>query len=250
MKHNRGMNLDPSLERATRAGVDLIVDRGAGEQGLVVAFSDRSGGVSPAPFDSLNLSTRTDDEAETVAENRRRLATATGLTPGSLVFAHQVHGCDVVDATVDTDEERPGDVLVSDRPGVAIAVLTADCVPILVAGEDRVVAIHAGWRGLVAGAIERGLAAAGTPIAAWVGPSIRSCCYEVGPDVVSAFEDRNLPVADSWHVDPGRAAFAILKRSGVEAVASASDCTSCDRRYFSYRRDRTTGRQSGLIARL
>jgi copper oxidase (laccase) domain-containing protein len=102
----------------------------------------------------------------------------------------------------------------------------------------------------VAGAIERGIEAVGTPLAAWVGPSIRSCCYEVGPDVVSAFEERNLPVADSWHVDPGSAAFIVLKRAGIENVASASDCTSCDGRYFSHRRDRKSGRQGALIARL
>lgn len=245
-----GMDLHPSLDRVTNDGVNLLVDRHARDQGVVVAFSDRSGGVSAAPYESLNLSARVGDTPDAVTENRKRFLTAVGLEPDSLTLARQVHGCSVVDADAGSDDETPGDVVVSSTPGSAAGVLTADCVPILLVGDGRVAAVHAGWRGLVAGAIDAGIEAVGSPQAAWVGPSIHACCYEVGPDVVGAFEEKSLPVADSWHVDPGRAAFIALRRAGVERIASVSDCTSCDARYFSHRRDRTGGRQGALIALL
>ncbi|HYI45951.1 MAG TPA: peptidoglycan editing factor PgeF [Actinomycetota bacterium] len=250
MLDNQVMNLDPSLDHITSEGVDLLVDSAAREQGVVIAFSSRIGGVSPAPFESLNLSWREGDSPDSVTENRRRLTRAVGLSPDSLVLARQVHGADVIEAGGDVDQDEPGDVLVASEPGVAVSVLTADCVPVMLLGEDKVAAVHAGWRGIVAGAIEKGIAAVETPKAAWIGPSIHACCYEVGPDVVSAFEERNLPIADSWHVDPARAAYVALKRAGVERIAAAPDCTSCNPRYFSYRRDGTTGRQSGLVALL
>jgi YfiH family protein len=244
------MDLEPSLDLVTSDGVDLLVDRGAREHGVVVAFSSRTGGVSPAPFESLNLSSRSADSADAVIENRRRLATAAGLPPDSLVLARQVHGADVIQAGEAENDDEPGDILVAAEPGVAVCVLTADCVPVMLLGEDKVAAVHAGWRGVVAGAIERGIEAVGTPRAAWIGPSIHACCYEVGPDVISAFEERDLPIADPRHVDPARAAHVILSRAGIERIAATSDCTSCNPRYFSYRRDGITGRQSGLVAQL
>jgi YfiH family protein len=167
-----------------------------------------------------------------------------------LVLTKQVHGAVVVDGDLPIAPDTEGDVVATRRTGVSVAVVTADCVPVVVLGEDVIAVVHAGWKGLVAGAVERGVDAVGAPRAAWVGPSIRSCCYEVGPDVVSAFEERNFPIADSWHVDPGRAAFVALMRAGVEKIAAANDCTSCDSRYFSHRRDGVTGRQSGLAALL
>ncbi len=243
------MTPDPSLEPLERADLRVLTDRGAQEDGLVVAFSDRHGGVSETPFDTLNLSTREGDPDAAVDENRRRVAAAAGFDPGSLRFVRQVHGADVVEADEDVPPGTCGDVLVARRAGAALGVFTADCAPIALAGGRGVAVVHAGWRGLVAGAIERGVEAVEAD-RAWIGPCIHSCCYEVGPDVVDAFESRRLPVADSWHVDPGQAAATILRRLGIDALAMTGDCTSCDLRYFSYRRDGRTGRQGAFVALL
>ncbi|HWL65284.1 MAG TPA: polyphenol oxidase family protein, partial [Actinomycetota bacterium] len=208
------MDLHPSLGHADVDGLCLLVDEAAREQGVIVAFSDRSGGVSKVPFATLNLSTRAGDVKAAVIENRGRLMRSVGLTPESLAFLKQVHGAQVVDESA-AHTGCEGDVVVITKPGTTAGVLAADCVPVVVLGEDGLAAIHAGWRGLVGGAIEAGVARVGRPVAAWVGPSIKGCCYEVGPDVVGAFHEKALPVADGRHVDTGAAAYALLMRTGV-----------------------------------
>jgi copper oxidase (laccase) domain-containing protein len=110
--------------------------------------------------------------------------------------------------------------------------------------------LHAGWRGLVAGVIEAGIATLGSPLRAWIGPCIRACCYEVGSEVVEAFRSKDLPVADRSHVDIAEAATAALSRAGVSQVAVSDACTCCNPSYFSYRRDGVTGRQGAFAARL
>ena len=240
-------DLEPSLSYREVDGLNLLVDESAREDGVVVGFSDRSGGVSSGAFASLNLSTRAGDDAGSVEENRARLMRAAGLATDSLVFLKQVHGAAVVDAS-EAHADCEADAVIVTESGTTGGVLTADCVPVVVLGEDGLAVIHAGWRGLVAGAIEAGAARVGRPRAAWVGPSIKACCYEVGPDVVSAFQEKALPVEDSWHVDPGFAAHVVLRRIGVERIAASNICTSSDPRYFSYRRDGVTGRQAGFAA--
>jgi YfiH family protein len=143
-----------------------------------------------------------------------------------------------------------GDAFVTRERARAVGVLTADCVPVLVLARDGVAAIHAGWKGIVAGVVSAALARLDEPVAAWVGPAIRACCYEVGPDVTSAFEAQALPVTDPWHVEPAAAVCAQLRRAGLDRIAASNICTSCDPRFFSYRRDRVTGRQGGFIALL
>lgn len=243
------MDLEPSLEYAQRDSIELLVDNHATEQGVMVAFSCRIGGVSEPPFDTLNLSTKEGDSAENVDQNRALLARAVGVEPASLAFGRQVHGAQVIDAQPGM-EPATGDVFVTRSHGTTVGVLTADCVPAVVFGEDGIAAIHAGWRGVVAGAVEEGASRVGAPIVAWIGPSIHACCYEVGPDVVTAFEEKALPIADSWHVDPAQAVRAILRRVGFERIAASNTCTSCDKRYFSARRDKRTGRQAGVAALL
>jgi copper oxidase (laccase) domain-containing protein len=112
-----------------------------------------------------------------------------------------------------------------------------------------VAVLHGGWRGLVGGIVERGVAALDRAQRAWVGPTIRACCYEVGPEVVDAFRRRDLPLAGEGRVDPAEAAAALLERAGVE-VALSDVCTACDESYFSYRREGTTGRQGAFAALL
>ncbi|MFN2593570.1 MAG: polyphenol oxidase family protein [Actinomycetota bacterium] len=238
----------PSLTRVEMDGLQLIVDPDAGSIGLVVAFTDRLGGVSPAPYESLNLGRATGDDLDNVDSNRARVAGALGIDSGAIHFVKQVHGTTVVarqGAPEKTLEEADG-ILLTD--GGAAAVLSADCVPIVVSGREGVVALHAGWRGVAAGAIAVAVPKVGPDAVAWVGPSIHACCYEVGPEVVEAFERAGLPVADPNHVDPGRAAVAALHQSGVERVASWHECTSCEERFFSHRRDGITGRQAGIVA--
>src|SRR5918996_1429655 len=205
------MSFRPTLTDVDADGLRLVADESAAERGLRVFFTDRRGGVSSAPFDSLNLAARVGDDAERVEENRRRIAGAAGFDVARLALARQVHGARVI-----------------------------------LWGDGVVALVHAGWRGLVAGAVETGAAATGNVNAAWVGPSIHACCYEVGPEVIDAFEGRNLPVADGAHVDPGRAAAVALRGAGVEAIAVSEVCTSCDRSYFSHRRDGVTGRQGAF----
>src|SRR5262249_26838904 len=126
--------------------------------GACLVFSTRQGGVSPPPFDSLNLGRSTDDRPEAVAENRRLLLTSQGLDPAALATAGQVHGARVVES------RSPGlapscDALVPRTPGLTIAVSSADCLPILFSAPGAVAAAHAGWRGTVAGVAEATLAA-------------------------------------------------------------------------------------------
>jgi purine-nucleoside/S-methyl-5'-thioadenosine phosphorylase / adenosine deaminase len=239
----------PSLQSIDRHGVPAIMDQAARERGWTVAFTSRHGGVSAAPYDTLNLAGRGGDRVEDVTENRRRAATAVGFAPAALALARQVHGAGVLEVV-------PGqagilgeaDVLVSKEPGPVLGILTADCAPVLMIGERGTAVAHAGWRGLVAGAIEAAVAAVAPVHAAWIGPCIHACCYTVGDEVIAAFRAVGLPVAASDRVDPEEASAFALARAGVEHVATAGVCTSCSADYFSYRRDGVTGRQGAFLA--
>ena len=239
------------LSEINSAGVRLQIDAAARSDGVLVAFADREGGVSPAPYGSLNLGVSVGDDPDLVAANRARAASAAGFDPAELVLARQVHAATVLEVgSDDSGVIGEGDVLVSRIPGKVMGILTADCAPVVVRGDGVVAIAHAGWRGLVAGAVEAAVAAVGTPRKAWVGPSIHACCYEVGPDVTQAFVAAGLPVASEDHVDIGRASVVALHRAGVTDVVSTTDCTSCDQRYFSYRRDGVTGRQGAFAGLL
>jgi YfiH family protein len=224
----------------------------------LVAFSTRQGGVSEGDFESLNLGILTDDEPERVVQNRRILGQAVGADPETATMAWQVHGARVFEAdgrgvvTSGTDFEQ-GDGLWTDKPGRALGLLTADCFPVALArqnGTPRLVVLHVGWRGLVGGILENGVAAVAGPAAAAIGPGIGPCCYEVGEEVAEPFrgrfgddvmQGRNLDLAEA--IDRG------LRAAGVATVERTGYCTSCEPElFFSHRRDRgRTGRQ-GVIA--
>jgi YfiH family protein len=239
----------PSLRAIDRDGVSLIADFRALERGWTVAFTSRHGGVSAPPYDTLNLAARSGDRADDVTENRRRAATVVGFKHTALALARQVHGAAAL-------EVKPGeagvlgeaDVLVAREPGPVLGLLTADCAPVLMIGERGSAVAHAGWRGLVAGAIEAAVRAIAPVRAAWIGPCIHACCYTVGAEVISAFHAAGLPVAAPDRVDPGEASAFALARAGVEHIATAGVCTSCSADYFSYRRDGITGRQGAFLA--
>lgn len=244
------MGLRPTLERATRGGIHVFEDAEAREAGLLVAFSDRRGGDSNAPFDSLNLAMTVGDDHDAVERNRALVASSLGFSLDTLALAKQIHGAELIEVAGGcSGVQGEADVLATRVHDQTLAILTADCTPVVVAGSKGVAIAHAGWRGLAAGAIDRAVGWAGDVSAAWVGPSIRACCYEVGREVIVAFRERGLPVADESHVDPRDAAIASLEASGVSNVAATEVCTYCDRDFFSYRRDGTTGRQGAFVAR-
>ncbi len=244
------MSAEPSL-RERIAGLRLLEDPEARAEGLLVCFSDRHGGVSSSPYDSLNLAATVGDAPEAVAHNRARVASEAGFDLADLALTRQVHGSSIHEV----EREAAGvlgeaDGLVVREGGSIGGILTADCAPVVVQGGDGLALLHAGWRGLVAGVIERGVDKLQGASRAWVGPSIRSCCYSVGPEVVAAFVQAGLPAAASDRVDPADAAAFALRRAGIRSVAVAGECTSCDARYFSFRRERLTGRQGAFAGYL
>jgi purine-nucleoside/S-methyl-5'-thioadenosine phosphorylase / adenosine deaminase len=223
------------------------------------AFSTRPGGVSRAPFESLNLGILTGDRGEDVFENRRRLATALGLPPSRVAIGRQVHGAALATHTCPqrgSPYAQPAagvpevDGHVTAEPGLAQLVFVADCLPIALAGEEAVAMLHCGWRGLAAGILERGVAATEATQAA-IGPGIGACCYEVGEEVLEAFGSLGPGIADGRMLDLTEVATRLLRQAGVERVEAAALCTSCQpERFFSHRRDAgRTGRQAGLVWR-
>jgi polyphenol oxidase len=217
------------------AGEHLAIDLPGG----TALFTTRRGGVSEGPYASLNLGLWTDDDARRVRDNRERVRAAAGAS--RLAQGRQVHGTRVV---VDAEGIEEADGQVISGRGVAAVVLVADCLPVALAGQQRVGVVHAGWRGLAAGVLEAGVEATGAVCAA-IGPGIGPCCYEVGDDVRAVFgtSERTL---DLKAIARGR-----LEAAGVRDIHDCGLCTSCDaERFFSHRRDRgVTGRQAGLAWR-
>lgn len=230
----------------------------------VHAFTTLRGpaGVSAAPFDSLNLGLRSGDEPEAVRENRRALTIHAGL-PSPAWWLQQVHGTDVVHLEhARTDDHEPqADAAVTRRPGVVLAILTADCLPVLLCHRDGEVigAAHAGWRGLVAGVLERTVAAMEaepSQIMAWLGPAAGPQAYEVGEEVRAAFVDTDPATAVAfvatrpghWLCDLYALARRRLARAGVTCVSGGGLCTISDpQRFHSFRRDGRCGRMASLI---
>ena len=213
-----------------------------------VLFTTRSGGVSEGPYASLNLGEGTEDDPRAVAENRERLRALAG--GARLARCYQVHGRDVACEPAPGDRPR-ADGVATAVPGVAAVVLTADCLPVALVAEGAVAMVHAGWRGLAAGVVDRGVSAlrrlgAAGPVRAAIGPGAGGCCYEVGDEVRAAFAD--VPEARlGRNIDLKVVAAARLRAAGVEDIHDTGLCTMCDRRFFSHRREEgTTGRQGGV----
>jgi YfiH family protein len=222
--------------------------------GARVLFTTRRGGVSRAPFDSLNLGAKTGDDPDAVAANRARLARLAGVREDRIAQSAQVHGGEVLRHRAPPDPAAPrvqADGHATNVRGVAGLVLTADCLPVALVAPGAVAMLHAGWRGLAAGVLAEGVAAlhdlgADGPVTAVIGPGAGGCCYEVGDEVRDAFAD--VPEArNGANIDLKAVAAARLRAAGVAEMHDAGLCTMCDARFFSHRRDRgTTGRQGGL----
>jgi polyphenol oxidase len=221
-----------------------------------VGFGTRVGGVSEAPYDSLNIGVLTDDSDAAVVENRGRLARAVGTTPERVPIGLQVHKADIAVHTGPQEPApfaEPGNRLeeldghVVRGPGLAPLVLTADCLPVALAGPGGVAMLHCGWRGLAAGIVARGAALVEATSAA-IGPGIGPCCYEVGPEVLETFGDLGEGIADGPMLDLPEIARRLLDDAGVGTVESAGLCTFCEAGlFYSHRRDHgRTGRMGNL----
>jgi YfiH family protein len=232
------------IEQARALGVDAFV-------------TDRFGGVSVEPFDSLNLAYHVDDNPGAVSENRRRVAEAIGVEVANLVTVSQMHGNTVLDAARATPSSE-ADALTYESSDLAIAMLVADCLPLLLvdSSSKRFSVVHAGWRGLEAGIIAEALKqfSNAESVYAFVGPSISMKSYQVGPEVAVHF--KHVPDAlwpddgDRSRLDLRRVATSQLLEAGVaeDCVEQSTQVTDGGEVFFSDRAQRPCGR-FGLVAR-
>jgi YfiH family protein len=220
-----------------------------------------SPGHSVAPFDRCNLGLRSGDDEDVVQRNRAGLVEALAL-PSAPRWLAQVHGTDVVRVDADVSDDVPeADAAVTSVPGVVLAILTADCLPVLFAARDggEVAAAHAGWRGLAGGVLEATVAAMRTPasdVIAWLGPAAGPQAYEIGAEVREAFVAHDAGAESAfvatrpghWRIDLYALARRKLAAAGVDAVRGGGLCTITDAaRFYSYRRDARTGRMASLV---
>lgn len=225
------------------------------------AFTLRTGGVSTAPFDTLNVGAHVGDEPGAVAENRQRVREALAL-PSEPQWLEQVHGMDVVDLDALAGGSPPrGDAAITRTPGRVCAIQVADCMPVLFADRQggAIGAAHAGWRGLAAGVLESTVGALGVPadrLLAWLGPAIGPAHFEVGDEVRAAFVSADTGASGSfvknargrWQCDLPALARRRLARLGIANVSGGQWCTYADRaRFFSHRRDGRCGRMVALL---
>jgi YfiH family protein len=233
--------------------------------GVQALITHRHGGVSQAPFDSLNLGLHVGDDSHCVHQNRAALLT---ILPSEPVWLNQVHGTTVFNANLVASESIPqADAAVTNQVNRVLAIMTADCLPVLLATRDGQVigAAHAGWRGLAAGVIEktvvamRELASAqntSTEIQAYLGPAIGPKSFEVGAEVKEIFlahepkdhehfiqlDQKQKYLANLYGLAQSR-----LHSLGIHLIEGGQECTYQNPNFFSYRRDRTTGRMGSFI---
>lgn len=256
------------MQRVDAHGVPLWQAPGLSALARIAhGFTGRQGGVSTGVYHSLNLSLRLDDDRANVLANRRAALMAIGKTGSACITLKQVHGDAIVEVTANAGPSIEADALWTRDARATLAILVADCVPILLADRQgrAVAAVHAGWRGTQAKIglrmVER-LSAAGIPakdLVVAIGPAIGPCCFAIGPEVVASLQAacgaaatsaislrEGQAFADLWQLN-----VAQLVEGGVpaSAIAVGRICTVCTADCFSFRRDAgNTGRQAGLIA--
>jgi len=240
--------------------------------GIRYFCTTRQGGVSAAPYDAFNLGDHVGDDAQAVAQNRRRLA---AVLPSAPVWLRQVHGTSVWQADGNENADAPAlieaDALMTARPRQVLAILTADCLPVVMGDtQGRVISVaHAGWRGLAAGVLENTFAClrvrltqtdahANVTWRAWIGPGISQAHFDVGADVRQAFTDPDpgaaacfMPagVSGKWHADLPALAARRLRRMGVQQIWQSGVCTCADAaRFYSHRRASQQGQTCGRMA--
>ena len=243
-----------------------LLQWGAPQQ-IKTMITNRHGGFSQPPFDSLNLGLHVGDDPTTVQKNREALKV---VLPNEPIWLNQVHGTQVIDADCRNDwSDMPSaDASVTSTPGKVLAIMTADCLPVLLASSDGKVvgAAHAGWRGLAAGVIEQTVALmrskqtqqaqTQSDIIAYLGPAIGPHAFEVGSEVRDIFIAQNPASATCFEqlkengkylADIYGLATLRLNALGVEQIEGGDECTLQNPDYFSYRRDQQTGRMGSFI---
>jgi hypothetical protein len=227
-------------------------------------FLGRAGGVSPPPFDSLNLNTRVGDVREKIASNMVRVKEAFGLSADSIVTVNQVHGDTTIVVKKTGEPEREADALITNTPGVPVGVLTADCLPILLYDPraKAVGAVHAGRAGTLLGIASKTVGAMATAFGSdaadlrvALGPCIGPCCYEVGEEVFGEIKSALGPRTEEFMSFNPAPVFDIVKANTAELISAGLSpdnieasglCTSCDtERFFSYRRAEDAGTATG-----
>ena len=243
-----------------------LLQWGAPQQ-IKTMITNRHGGFSQPPFDSLNLGSHVGDDPTTVQKNREALKV---VLPNEPIWLNQVHGTQVIDADCRNDwsDVPSADASVTSTPGKVLAIMTADCLPVLLASSDGKVvgAAHAGWRGLAAGVIEQTVALmrskqtqqaqTQSDIIAYLGPAIGPHAFEVGSEVRDIFIAQNPASATCFEqlkengkylADIYGLATLRLNALGVEQIQGGDECTLQNPDYFSYRRDQQTGRMGSFI---
>lgn len=240
--------------------ISLITPEWVLPAGVKAISTTRNGGVSIAPYDTLNLGDHVGDDPQSVLNNRQRLAKHLMLSDDDIIWLEQVHGVNVLTLDHQPPTSYKADASYTNIPRKACAIMTADCLPVLfcsLAGNE-VAAAHAGWRGLQAGVLEQTIQrfkAEPKNIMAWLGPSIGPEQFEVGPEVREAFMDVN-PEAEAafkardnkYLADIYLLARQRLNSLGVQKIYGGNFCTvSQSELFFSYRREKQTGRMASLI---
>lgn len=258
----------PRLSEGRFASVAALTDDAlAAACGVRIAFCTREGGASTGPYESLNIGTNTDDDPELVARNMRTVREAFGVAEGRQIRPWQVHGdnvlaCDRPEQAplIDEQAQEGCDGVVVRCCGVSALLGFADCAPvIIVAPTGQFAVVHAGWRGVVNRVSEKAVAVlaqggAGEPDTynAYIGPHIRACHFEVGPEVAERFHEGfgAGTLADERHVSMADALRVSLTRAGLhtERICDAGICTVDNDRFFSYRRSGGTCGRHGAIA--
>jgi polyphenol oxidase len=259
------------LELTTENGLPVLASpKMLRERSILICFTTRVGGVSPQPYDYLNLAYHVGDDQSLVTENRRIIMTGLGLDAARLTTATQVHGINVVDITGDNAgagaasiSEIAADALMTGLANTPIAVMTADCVPvILVDVEQRKISVvHAGWKGIYSLIVPRALAALRGAVQdetknihAFIGPAVGPCCYEVDEDRAALFDERFVRRdAGTRKVDLKGIVRNQLNQAGLDdnRITDSGLCTCCrDDLFYSFRRDGICGRQMAVAALL
>lgn len=223
-----------------------------------VAFTDRHGGVSQEPYDTLNLGGHVGDDTEVVATNRSRLADVVGLAGSRVLYMNQVHGADVAKVLRPWDGPVPEiDGMVTDQIGLALAVLVADCCPVVLGdAEAGVIGVaHAGRPGMIAGVVPAAVQSmhdlGAQRLSAWIGPTVCGLCYEVPADMQAAAgnvlpDSVSTTRAGTPGIDIPAGVRTQLAAAGVDDIKTVDACTIEDPAFYSYRGDGRTGRFAGL----
>lgn len=228
--------------------------------GIRRAFTDRSGGVSSPPYAGLNLGGHVGDAPDAVRENRSRVAAELGVEPERLVVMDQCHGAEVAVVSAPPKGPLAVDGIVTTRAGLALAVLVADCAPVLLSDDEAGVlgAVHAGRPGMTQGIVPHAVATmrevGATRISAVVGPSVCGRCYEVPlamrEEAASVSpESRAVTWTGTPAIDVASGVVAQLRSAGVDDITWVPGCAREEPSLYSYRRDGTTGRFAGIIVR-